>query len=122
MHSSRTINYIVGGVLAGLALSLCLGYVSLIYAIHDGFRVAAYLFPYSVLLSPEMNSLSLVPIIVAFFQWPLYGAMLGIYLHKSRTTVLRLLIVYLLIQHIAVGTIAWTRVNSLPVKIIYSRS
>ena len=50
--------YIVVGALLGLGLSFFLAWVSFIYAIHDGFRVAAYLFPYTVALSPEVTELS----------------------------------------------------------------
>ena len=60
------------GVLIGLGLSVCFAYLSFLYAIHDGFRVAAYLFPYAVLL---------------------------------------------LIQHVGMGSLAWSRVNSKPVKV-----
>lgn len=113
MSSSRS--YMLIGILAGLTLSLGLAYVSFLYAIHDGFRVAAYCFPHAVLLSPDISSVSLISLFVAFIQWPLYGAILGSALAHGRRT-LQLVLVCLLIQHVALGSVAWKRVDSRPAK------
>jgi len=114
MSSSRS--YILIGILIGLALSLGLACISFLYAIHDGFRVAAYCFPHAVLLSPDFNSVSLISLLVALILWPLYGAILGSSLARGRRT-LQLVLVCLLIQHVALGSFAWSRVDSKPVKV-----
>src|ERR1700752_3209965 len=102
--------YVLFGVLIGLGLSVCLAYISFLYAIHDGFRVAAYLFPHAVFLSPDFSSLSVVSLLVAFILWPLYGVILGSSIAHGRRT-LQLVVICLLIQHIAIGSLAWARVD-----------
>jgi hypothetical protein len=114
MSSSRA--HILIGIAIGLTLSLGLAYISFLYAIHDGFRVAAYFFPHAVLLSPDIDSVSLVSLLVAFILWPLYGAILGSSLARGRRR-LQLVLVCLLIQHVALGSLAWSRVDSRPVTI-----
>jgi hypothetical protein len=119
MRSSRT--YILVGILIGLTLSLCFAYISFLYSIHDGFRVAAYLFPHAVFLSPDFESLSLISLLAAFILWPLYGAILGRSIARGRRT-LQLAVICLLIQHIAIGSLAWARVESKPVKVTLHES
>ena|ERR1043166_978129 len=108
--------YILIGVFIGSILSFCLAWVSFIYFIHDGFRVAAYLFPHAVLLSPDFDALSLTSLTVAFILWPVYGAILGGSVSSGRRR-WQVIAVCLLIEHIALGSIAWKRVDSQPVKI-----
>ena len=114
MRSRQT--YILVGGLIGLILSFCLAGISFVYAIHDGFRVAAYFFPHAVFLSPNLASLSLTSLTIAFILWPVYGAILGGSITSGRRK-WQLIAVCLLIQHIALGSIAWKRVDSQPVKI-----
>lgn len=114
MRSTRT--YILLGVLIGMGLSVCFAYVSFLYAIHDGFRVAAYLFPHAVLLSRDLSEVSLLSLLVAVILWPLYGAILGSAIGAGRRR-LQLVVILLLIQHVGIGSLAWSRVNSKPVKV-----
>lgn len=106
--------YILLGVSIGLLLSCLLGWVAFIYAIHDGFRVAAYLFPHAVFLSPNLDSLSLTSLTVAFILWPVYGAILGGSISKGARK-WQLIAACLVIQHVAIGTLARIRVESQPV-------
>src|SRR5215510_3789079 len=114
MRSKRI--YILIGVLSGFLLSCFLAWVSFIYAIHDGFRVAAYLFPHFVLLIPDISFLSLISLTVAFILWPFYGAILGGSISKGIRK-WQLIAACLVIQHVAIGTLARIRVESQPVKI-----
>lgn len=114
MRSRRT--YVLFGVLIGLGLSVCFAYISFLYAIHDGFRVAAYLFPYAVLLSRDLSEVSLLSLSVALVLWPLYGAILGSAFGGGRRR-LQLVVIILLILHVGIGSLAWSRVNSKPVKV-----
>ena len=106
--------YIVLGALLGLGLSFFLAWVSFIYAIHDGFRVASYLFPYTVLMSPDMTKLSVTSLLAALILWPLYGAILGGTI-KSGARKWQLIAACLVIQHVAVASLARMRVESLQV-------
>ena len=106
--------YIVAGVLLGFGLSFFLAWVSFIYAIHDGFLVAAYLFPYTVLISPAMTKLSLTSLLVALLLWPLYGAILGGTIKRGARK-WQLIAACLVIQHVTVASLARIRVESQPV-------
>ena len=83
--------------------------------------MAAYFFPHAVFLSLDFESLSLISLLVGFILWPLYGAILGSSIARARRT-LQLVIICLLIQHIAIGRLAWARVDSKPVKVTLQES
>ena len=112
--------YILLRILLGGSLSFFLAWISFINAIHGGFYVAAYLFPYTVLLSPDMSELSLTSLLLALILWPLYGAILGATIRRGGKK-WQLIAIVLLILHVAVGSIAWKRVDSHPVKITYDK-
>ena len=120
MNPNRTLRYIVVGILSGLILFCCFAYIAFLYSIHDEFRIAAYLFPYAVFMSPGYNYLSFISVLIAFVQWPLYGAVLSLHL-KERRGITRAVVVVCLLTHVIIGTLAWARVNSAPVRIVISK-
>src|SRR5690349_19974178 len=100
MQLRRASGSIIAFVLAGVSLTLIFLYISFAYAIHDGFRMAAYLFPVTVWLSPDIDSLTSSTILLALIQWPLYGFLIGLsYKYRGRSFWASI-VLCLLIQHL----------------------
>lgn len=116
MQFSRISSSIIAGVLGGVLLTLIFLYISFAYAIHDGFRMAAYLFPITVWLSPDIDSLTSGTILLALIQWPLYGLIIGLYYKNRKHSLWAAVVVCLIIQHLLLANVAAARVNALPVK------
>jgi hypothetical protein len=107
------------GVVTGFLLSPVFFYLTFITAIHNGFRTGAYLFPLPVLISPEMNNIKVIALLLALLQWPLYGFVMAL-AFKSRTKLLApWLVGFLIVQHVLIGHIARRTVESVPVRIKY---
>jgi hypothetical protein len=110
------------GLISGVVVTPVFLYVSFMYAIHDGFRIAARLFPAAVLLSPDLNSLSVGTIVLALIQWPLYGLIFGYcYTNRRRSFAVAAVVALLILQHVVVCNVAAARVNALPITLKLER-
>ena len=121
MRISRVSGSIIAGVLGGVFLTLIFLYISFAYAIHDGFRMAAYLFPLTVWLSPNLDSLTGGSILLALIQWPLYGLLIGLCYKNRGRSLWAAIVVCLIVQHLLLAHAATVRVNALPVKFTLER-
>ena len=109
------------GLIIGVVLTPVFLYLAFIYAIHDGFRIAARLFPTAVLLSPDLDGLRVATMVLAVLQWPLYGLILGYCFMKRRRSFSPIIAAFIIIQHLVVGNIAGARVNELPARMKLER-
>jgi hypothetical protein len=109
------------GLLIGVALTPVLLCVAFLYAIHDGFRIAAHLFPTAVLLSPDLGSLNVDAIALGLIQWPLYGLILGYSYTNHRRSLSAIILAFLIVQHLLIGNVAAARVNAFPVRMKLER-
>ena len=106
----RGLMIVLGPVLIGILVSCLLIYISILYATHDGFRVAAFLFPYGVIVSPSAHLLSILSVSLVLIQWPAYGALVGLSLRRGWSS-WRLVAILLLLHTIAVA-VAGNRVGA----------
>lgn len=101
------------GIAVGVLVTPCLMYLSFVYSIHGGFDLPAMVFPYAVVVSPTMGSVTAFSIFLASIQFPLYGMAAGAAASRGR----RWLYVWVIIlgaAHILVGAVAYHRVISVP--------
>ena len=105
-----------------MLLSLSFLYFSFISSIHDGFRVAAALFPLPVLLSPEWDSITTLVIFLALIQWPLYALVGLVCFRKRRHPLSAVILCVLIMQHILIGVLSRHRVESVPIKFKLERN
>ncbi len=111
------------GLIGEVGLTPAFLCVSFLYAIHDGFRIAARLFPAAVLLSPDLNSLRSGSIVLALIQWPLYGWILGYcYTYRRRSPAVAAVVALLILQHVVLFFVAAARVNAWPVTMKLERN
>jgi hypothetical protein len=103
----------------GAFITLCSLYAAFAYGIHDGFRIAGYLFPYAVLLSPTLDSVGILSVLLAVVQFPIYGFLLGFWWRRrTRLVVCCGLIV---LAHCVAVVGAERAVESVPVRIMFDR-
>jgi hypothetical protein len=103
-------------MLISVIVTFCLVYVSFIYSIHDGLRIAGYLFPYAVLISPTLDSLGALSMFLAAVQFPLYGLLIG--LCWRNRTLLALCCGLIVLSHFAASMVAERAVENAPIRII----
>ena len=103
-----------GGFLSGILLTLCLLYVSFIYSIHGGFNVAGKLFPFAVILSPSLREVTVLSLLFAGIQWPLYGTVISIAWAMDRKRIFVICIIILILIHFVAAVVAKQYVFSVP--------
>jgi hypothetical protein len=88
-------------------------------SIHDGFRIAGYLFPYAVLISPTLDSVNLLSLLLTAVQFPLYGFLVGLWWRNR--VVLTLCCVLIVLTHCAASIAAERVVENLPIRMKLER-
>ena len=111
-NRDRRGNAILLGVLSGGVLTVCFLYLSFIASIHGGLGLASLFFPFAVILSPSLATVTALAFLLASIQWPFYGFCLAVAWNKQ--IVLACLLVLIILHWIAVA-IAFHRVSSVEV-------
>ena len=102
------------GFLSGILLTPCLLYVSFIYSIHGGFSIAGKLFPFAVILSPSLREVTVLSLLFAGIQWPLYGTVISIAWAMDRKRIFVICIITLILIHFVGAVLAKQYVFSVP--------